>query len=201
MKVAAYCRVSSRHQKTDAQVAEITKWLEGNGNVAAQVEWYLDKESGKTLKRPEFERLQKDIFTGKVKTVVVWKLDRLSRRLRDGVNLLADWCERGLKIIIVTQQVELNGPVGRMIAAVMLGLAEIELEYRQERQTAGIEVAKKRGIYKGRLKGTTKAKPQRARELREQGLTIPEIAKALGTSEQTIFRYLKVAPSITSTTK
>ena len=82
----------------------------------------------------------------------MWKLDRLSRRLRDGVNVLADWCERGLKIVVITQQIELNGAVGRMIAALLLGLAEIELEYRQERQAAGIEVAKRKGIYKGRQK-------------------------------------------------
>jgi hypothetical protein len=44
----------------------------------------------------------------------------VARRLRDGVNLLADWCERGLKIFVITQQIELNGPVGRLIAAVML---------------------------------------------------------------------------------
>jgi DNA invertase Pin-like site-specific DNA recombinase len=57
----------------------------------------------------------------------------VARRLRDGVNLLADWCERGLKIFVITQQIELNGPVGRLIAAVMLGLAEIELEYRLDK--------------------------------------------------------------------
>jgi DNA invertase Pin-like site-specific DNA recombinase len=106
------------------------------------------------------------------------------------VNLLADWCEKDLKIVVVTQQIELNGPVGRMIAAVLLGLAEIELEYRRERQSAGIEVAKKKGVYKGREKGTTKAKPRRAVQLREQGLTVPEIAKSLGTSERTVWRYL-----------
>jgi DNA invertase Pin-like site-specific DNA recombinase len=145
------------------------------------------------LKRPEFERLQKDIFAGTVKTVVVWKLDRLSRRLRDGVNLLADWCERGLKIIVVTQQIELNGAVGRMIAALMLGLAEIELEYRQERQQAGIDVAKRKGVYTGRKKGTFKAKPKRAADLRAKGLTLDEIAQALGTSRRTVQRYLKSA--------
>ncbi len=191
MKIACYCRVSTRQQKNDSQESEIKKWLTGNGIDDAQVDWYFDHETGKTLVRPEFERLQKDIFNGRVKTVVVWKLDRLSRRLRDGVNLLADWCERDLKVIVVTQQIELNGPVGRMIAAVMLGLAEIELEYRRERQMAGIEVARKKGRFKGRLKGTTKGKPQRAKELKETGLTVPEIAQAMGTSLRTVWRYLE----------
>jgi DNA invertase Pin-like site-specific DNA recombinase len=198
VKVAAYVRVSSRQQKTDSQEAEIVKWLDGHGVHADQVEWYRDKESGKTLARPEFDRLQKDIFNGRVKTVVLWKLDRLSRRLRDGVNLLSDWCDKGLRVIVTTQQIDLSGPVGRMIAAVLLGLAEIELEFKNERQAAGIEVAKKRGVYKGRKKGTTKAKPRRAQELREQGLTVPEIATALGTSERTIWRYLTPASNLTA---
>jgi DNA invertase Pin-like site-specific DNA recombinase len=190
MTIACYVRVSTRQQKDDSQRAEIEKWLDANGIDRSQVKWYADKESGKFLKRPEFDRLQADIFHGKVKTVICWKLDRLSRRLRDGVNLLADWCERGLKIVVVTQQIKLNGPVGRMIAAVMLGLAEIELEYRRERQAAGIQVAKKKGGYKGRKKGTTKSKPDRAKELRDKGLKVAEIAQALGVSERTAFRYM-----------
>ena len=155
-----------------------------------QVEWFIDKVTGKTLRRPEFERLQKAIFAGQVSTVIVWKLDRFSRRLRDGVNVLADWCERGLKIVVITQQIEFNGAVGRMLAALLLGLAEIELEYRAERQAAGIEVAKKKGIYKGRKKGTTKGEPERAKELRAKGLTVAEIAQAMGTSKRTVQRYL-----------
>ena len=123
--------------------------------------------------------------------VVVWKLDRLSRRLKDGVNLLCDWCEKGLRIVVVTQQVDLSGPVGRMIAPVLLGLAEIELEYRGERQAAGIAVAKKKGVYKGREKGTFKSQPERARELRERGLQTGEIATALGINKRTVQRYLK----------
>ena len=193
MTVAVYVRVSSRHQRTDSQEAEIKKWLEGNGIDPEKVMWFSDKETGKTLYRPAFRRLQRCIFDGTVKTVVIWKLDRLSRRLRDGVNTLADWCERGLRVIVVTQQIDLSGPVGRMIAAVMLGLAEIELEFRKERQTAGIAVARTKGVYKGRAKGTTKAKPRRARELRDQGLTVPEIANALAISERTVWRYLNAA--------
>ena len=89
--------------------------------------------------------------------VVVWKLDRLSRRQRDGVDLLADWCDRGVRVVAVTQQIDLSGAVGRMVASVLFGLAEIESEYRRERQAAGIAVAKERGIYRGRRPGTTKA--------------------------------------------
>ena len=189
--IGCYCRVSSRKQKNDSQNAEISRWLKGNGIKKASVRWYQDKETGKTLDRPDFNRLQKNIFDGTIKTVVVWKLDRISRNLRDGINLLVDWCERGVRIVSVTQQIDLNGAVGRMVAAVMLGLAEIELEYRRERQSAGIAVAKTHGIYKGRKKGATKAKePTRARELRDHGSTVPEIAKAIGVSKRTVFRYL-----------
>ena len=115
-------------------IYDAPKWLVGHGHHEQQVKWFIDHETGKTLKRREFERLQRAIFNGKIDTIVIWKLDRLSRRLRDGVNLLCDWCERGLRLVVVTQQIELSGPVGRMIAAVLLGLAEIELEFRR---TAG----------------------------------------------------------------
>ena len=190
MPIAAYVRVSTKHQKTDSQEQEIRTWLGNNGYDLSQVAWYRDKESGKTLKRPEVDRLQADIFDGKIESVICWKLDRLSRRLRDGVNLLAEWCERGLKVVVVTQRIELNGAVGRMIAAVMLGLAEIELEFRAERQAAGIKAARSRGVFLGRQPGTTKAKPQRAGELRTKGLNDTEIATALGVSRRTVQRYL-----------
>ena len=160
------------------------------------MEWFEDKETGRTLNRPAFDRLQKAIFAGEVKTVVVWKLDRISRRQRDGVDLLADRCDRGVRVVTVTQQIDLSGAVGRMVASVLFGLAEIESEYRRERQAAGVAVAKERGVYRGRRRGTTKALPRRARELRGRGLTVPEIAAALGVSRRTAFRYLANALTI-----
>jgi DNA invertase Pin-like site-specific DNA recombinase len=188
--IACYCRVSSRRQKTDSQKAEITRWLTSHGVELAAVQWFEDIETGMTMRRSAFEQMQRAIFEGAVNTVVVWKLDRLSRRQPEGITLLADWCARAVRVVVVTQQIDLRGAVGRMVASVLFGLAEIEMEYRQERQAAGIAVAKRRGVYRGRQKGTTKARPRRATVLRRQGLTVPEIANALQVSQRTVFRYL-----------
>ena len=188
--IACYCRVSSRSQKTDSQKAELTRWLAHQGHDLPAVQWFEDIERGQTLRRPAFARLQRAIETGTITTVVVWKLDRLARRQQDGINLLAEWCARNVRVVAVTQQIDLSGPVGRMVASVLFGLAEIEWEYRRERQAAGIAVAKAQGVYHGRQQGTTKALPQRAATLRQRGLTVLEIATALGVSERTVFRYL-----------
>ena len=188
--VAAYVRVSGKDQKADSQRAAIRRWLEGNGIARDKVEWYVDVESGRKMSRPEFDRLRRDIFAGGVKTVVVFKVDRIARRLREGLDLLCDWCERGVRVVSVTQQVDVSGTPGRMVAALMLGLAEIEWEYRRERQAAGIAVARRDGVYRGRAKGTTKAKPDRAKGLRAKGMSAPEIGRALGVSIRTVFRYL-----------
>jgi len=191
--IACYCRVSTRHQKNDSQRAEIERWLHNNEVDLSAVRWFEDKESATASHRLAFEAMQAGIFEGTIKTVVIWKLDRLSRRLRDGINLLADWCERGVRVVAVTQQIDLSGTVGHMVASVMFGLAEIELEYRRERQTVGIALAKRKGVYKGRRSGTTKAQPARAQELHAHGLTVPEIANAMAVSERTVFRYLSEA--------
>lgn len=189
MATGIYIRVSSVDQNEASQKREIERWLRGNGITDAR--WYVDKATGKNLNRPEFERLQADIFHGEVDTVVLWKLDRLSRNLRDGLNVLIDWCDRGLRVVSTTQQIDFNGSLGKLLAAVLLGVAEMEQETRKERQAAGIKAARERGVYIGRQPGTTKAKPARARKLRQRGLNDSEIARALGVSRRTIQRYLK----------
>ena len=80
------------------------------------VRLFEDCESTTTLQRDAFQKLQAAIFAGKIDTVVVWKLDRLARNLKEGVNVLADWCQRGVRVIAITQQIDLSGPVGNLIA-------------------------------------------------------------------------------------
>jgi DNA invertase Pin-like site-specific DNA recombinase len=193
MTTAVYVRVSTVGQNEAGQRREIQKWLEGNNVTNAK--WYVDKKSGDTLKRPQLEKLQKDIFNGTVKTVVVWRLDRLSRSLKDGVQTLCDWCDKGIRIVSVTQQIDFNGATGKLIASVLFAVAEMEQETRRERQAAGISAAKERGVYTGRQKGAIKAGVdiQRVVKLKKQGLTKDEIAKAVGASVSSVKRYLRIA--------
>lgn len=189
MKVAVYIRVSTVGQNGDGQRREIETWL--TAHALTDAEFFVDKKSGDNLDRPAFKRLQAAIFAGQVQTVVVWKLDRLSRSLRDGINTLADWCDRGIRVVSVTQALDFSGALGKMLAAVFLGIAEMEQETRRERQAIGIRNAKASGVYLGRKPGTTKAKPYRAKRLREQGLTVEEIAAALKISRRSVFNYLR----------
>ncbi len=191
MTTAIYIRVSTVGQNEAGQRREIERWMKGNDVQDAR--WFVDKETGDHLDRPAFQELQTAIFAGEVRTVVVWKLDRLSRSIRDGINTLCDWCDKGLRVVSVTQQIDFNGTVGKMIASVLFAVAEMEQQTRRERQAAGIAVAKESGVYKGRKAGTTKAKPHRAKELRDKGLTLDEIATALNVSRMSVCRYLRGA--------
>jgi DNA invertase Pin-like site-specific DNA recombinase len=121
----------------------------------------------------------------------VWKLDRIARSMREGINILSRWCELGVRVVSITQQIDLSGTVGHLVAGVLFAIAETELQHVKERQAAGIAAARQRGVYKGRKPGATKAKPQRARELRNKGMTLPEIAQALNVDKRTVSRYLK----------
>ena len=191
--VAAYVRVSTVEQNEKGQRAEIERWLTGNSIDPASVRWYTDKKTGDDLKRPAFEKLQADVFKGEVGTIIVYKLDRLSRKLREGLDVLCDWCEKGLRVVAVTQQIDFNGTVGKMLAAVLLGIAEMEQENRRERQAAGIEVAKREGKYKGRKPGTFKTDPKRALALKAKGMSVSEIARSLGVQRVSVYRYLAQA--------
>jgi DNA invertase Pin-like site-specific DNA recombinase len=189
--IGVYIRVSSHSQKSDSQYAEIQRWLRAHGHALETVQWFEDTETGATLTRSGLIRLQEAIFAGTVKTVVVWKLDRIARSMREGINTLSRWCDLGVRVVSITQQIDLSGTVGHLVVGVLFAIAEIELQHVKERQAIGIALAKQRGAFKGRKRGATKARPQRARELRDKGMTLPEIAHALSVNKRTVSRYLK----------
>lgn len=187
-KIACYCRVSSKEQKNDSQKEAIRRWLLGRNIDPDQVLWFEDVESGATMERKAFKRLQEAVFYGEVETIVVWKLDRLSRDLKDGIDLLCKWCSVGVRLISVTQQIDLDGPTGKLIASVLFGLGDIERNHIRERQAAGIALAKQKGIYKGRKPGTEKVTKEKILEKLGRGLSPVEAAKALGITYQTVWR-------------
>ncbi len=78
-----------------------------------------DVESRAKTNRQSLNALNKTIFDGKVKTVLVWKLDRIARTQRDGINTLHEWCEAGVCVVSITQQIDLSGTVGRIVAGVL----------------------------------------------------------------------------------
>ena len=93
--VALYIRVST----VDKQIKGLQSQEEAlkeycrNHNLT-KIRIYKDKMSGSKIVRPQLNRLQQDIFLGKISTVICWKIDRLSRSLKDGINLLVDWLDR-----------------------------------------------------------------------------------------------------------
>jgi DNA invertase Pin-like site-specific DNA recombinase len=192
MTVAVYIRVSTSSLSEAGQMRGITKWLTRKRINPEAVVWYVDNESDGTLTRPEFEQLQRDIFNGAIKTVVVYKLDRLSRSLQDGVDTLCSWCKQGIRVVSTSQQIDFTGTIGQLIAAVLSAVAEMEINTRRESQAAGIAVAKEKGIYRGRKKGAVKAgvDVSKASKLIAKGLSIEETAKILGVSARTVYRYL-----------
>ena len=186
-KVGVYIRVSTVEQNLDGQRLAIQTWLDGQGLTAV---WYEDKSTGNNLDRAAFTALQQDVFNGKVKTVVVYKLDRLSRSLRDGINVLTDWLDAGIRVVSVTQQLDFSGAAGKLIASVLFAVSEMETETRKERQADGIKAAKAKGVYKGRAKGSSTVDSGRVRELKAQGLKVTEIATSLGISRQSVYSHL-----------
>jgi len=188
MHVAAYIRVSTLDQQKGqaSQEHAIRQWLTGHGITG--VVWYRDKLSGGTTKRPAFAQLQRAIFNGQVQTVVCWKLDRLSRSMRDGVNTLTDWIERDVRVVAVAQQLDFSGTVGQMVAGILFALAQMERENLRENTKRGLAAARAKGVQLGRRPKLFAGDIQ---ALQAQGLTMSAIARQLGKSRQALYDALR----------
>ncbi len=185
-QTAVYVRVSTTDQKHDSQMYELERYIKAHG--LKRIKYYTDKASGGSLDRPGMDKLRADIFKGEVSRVLVYKIDRLARSLKDGVALLTDWLERGVQVTSVTQQIDISGTVGKMLLSILLGFAEMERETLRERVRTGIAARKAKGLHHGRQKGDTghkwnpakrKVDPALARSLRDQGVNGSIRRKAL----------------------
>ncbi len=126
-------------------------------------------------------------------TVVVWKLDRLGRSLKDLIEILNVLKDGGVDFISVTENIDTTTPGGKLIFHLMGALAEFERDLIRERTNAGLAAARARGRIGGRTKRlVTNGKVALARRLfADPNHSIPEICSTLEISRSTLYRYVK----------
>ena len=187
-KVAVYCRVSTFDQEKGLRSQEraLREYCSNHG--FENLVWYKDKVTGSKTDRPAFNKMQKAIFEGKVDTVICWKLDRLSRSLKDGINTLVNWLEKEIRVISITQQLDFSGAVGQMIAGVLFAVAAMERENLRENTKRGIAAARARGVKLGKR---PKLFARDIVPLLQDGLSIAGVSKKLGKTRQAIYDALK----------
>jgi DNA invertase Pin-like site-specific DNA recombinase len=136
-----YARVSSTDQSTAIQVARLKE-------AGCQV---IRRESASGRKRDGRTELATILdFIRPGDTLVVVKLDRLGRSTRDVLNLVHELESKGAHLRVLEPEVSTKGPIGKMVLTVLGMVAEMEVGFIRERQRAGIEAAKAKGVYKGR---------------------------------------------------
>ncbi|MFI5387074.1 MAG: recombinase family protein [Fimbriimonadales bacterium] len=191
---AVYIRVSSKRQDTASQEPDVRRYLAANDLEGATV--YRDKFTGKTMNRPGWQKLEAAIRAGEVKTVIVWRLDRLGRTCAGLSTLFAELTARKVNLVSLRDGLDLSTPAGKLMAHVLAGVAQYETEVRAERVLAGIEAARERGVRLGRPAGVhtaVKVKPEQAvqvRRLSGEGKGVTQIARAVGLSRPTVYRIL-----------
>lgn len=185
MASLGYARVSTFEQNADLQ----TRALKDAG---CQKVYTDHGVSGTKAKRPQLDKLLEHARVGD--EVVVWKLDRLGRNTRQLLELIDRLESQGINFRSLTEGIATTGAMGKAILTVMSAFAQLERDQLAERTKAGLAAAAARGRRGGRPAITPETERVRqAGQYRYAGLTPPEIAKLLGVSRATVYRYLALA--------
>lgn len=195
--VAIYLRVSTKQQETKSQEPDLKKWEKLNA-ADQLVKCYRDKFTGKTMDRPEWNKLQSAIESGEVSTVVVWRLDRLGRTAAGLTKLFDDLQRHKVNLVSLKDGLDLATPAGRLMANVLASVAQFETEVRAERVLAGQARARANGktwggSEKGRLLTVTPEQIQTVKRMHREGCKKAAIARATGLSRPTIYRLIEQA--------
>ena len=137
-----------------------------------------------------------DVRRGKIKKVVVWRLDRLGRTAKGLLTLLDELQQLGVGFVSLREGFDLATPAGRLMAGVLASVAAYETEVRKERQLAGIAKAKADGkTWGGRKAGTriklTEEKEKLIRQLHTEGKPVAAIARLVGLTRKTVYAALR----------
>lgn len=178
-KRIGYARVSTTDQDLSVQRAALE--TAGCGVV------FEEKASG--TKRAGREELEKLIgILGKDDAVIVTRLDRLGRSLRDLANLVHEIEEAGAHLVVTEQSVDTSTTAGRAFFGMLGVFAQFETDVRRERQMEGIAVAKAKGcVYKGRKRSIDR---DAVMQLAGNGLNPTDIARQLGVGRTSVYRVL-----------
>ena len=167
-----YARVSTQDQNLALQREALTQ---------AGCEKILeDQLSGSRAERPGLSRAMEELRPGD--TLVVWKLDRLGRSVRNLIDLVSSLQDRGVQFRSLTDAIDTGTPSGRFFFHVMASLAAMERDLTIERTRAGLDAARKLGRKPGRKRLMTESKIASARKLLGNGTPRREVAEHLGVS-------------------
>lgn len=184
MKIG-YARVSTKDQSLDLQKDALEK--EGCSMI------FSERISGIQKQRPELHKMMGQLRRGDL--VVVWKLDRLGRSLRDLVALVFGFQERGVGFKSIQDNIDTTTPTGKLSFHLFAALAEFERDIISQRTMAGLASARARGRKGGRPKGLSKKAQDKARLAeslyREKQRSIRQICDHLDISKPTLYRYLR----------
>ena len=175
-----YARVSSTGQDLTIQIEALTK--------AGCTTIRQEKVSGTSIQgRDELNTLLEFLREGD--ELVVTRVDRLARSIRDLQNIVYDLNQKGVTISATEQPVNTNTSAGKCFLDMLAVFSEFETNLRKERQMEGIAKAKEKGVYKGRKPTVDVVK---VKELRDSGVGASAIAKELGIGRASVYRALEV---------
>lgn len=193
-----YLRVSSRAQDAASQRAAIERAAAARGDTIGT--WYSEKRSGKTLARPELDRVRAEVRAGALRRIYIYRLDRLTRSgIRDTLDVLEELRANGCEIVTVSDGFDLSGPYAEVIIAVMSWAAQMERLAINERISAARDRLEAEGRAWGRPARLTGFRLDQAKALREEGRSIREIAVAMKVPRSTVARALSQKGGATET--
>lgn len=178
-----YARVSTADQRLDSQTDELT--------AAGCVRVFADKRSGRAVHRPELERALDHLRKGDA--LVVTRLSRLSRSVKDLIVLSELIRERGADLVALKEGIDTTNSAGRLYFHVLAAIGEFQVDVIRENTRDGLKSARARGRLGGRPRKMTPAKIRVAQDLYDKKeKTVPEIAKELGVSASTVYAALNL---------
>jgi len=178
-----YARVSTQDQDLSLQINALKQ--EGCSQI------YEERVSGKSGDRPELANCVKALRTGD--TLVVWRMDRLGRSLRDLVEIVTDIEAKGIHFMSLNEKIETGTTPGKLMFHVFASMAEFERNLISERTRAGLAAARARGRVGGRKPALSGKDIEHAKLLlKNPKITVTEVAERFGVTRQTIYRQVGV---------